>query len=314
MRDSAARSDTQLLQRLHRETALNLEMMFTSSLIQWLYNSRMPMTTKSLYGIAISLLLFSRVAVGQISVIGELSYDRQVKPGEVYEGSLTLRNESDVPQEAKVYQTDYLFHADGTNLYADPGSTPRSNAKWITFSPSDVVLPPHATAPVTYRVSVPRDSLGTLQGSYWSMLMIEGIPSGSPESSLPQDRAKKVMGIIQSIRYGVQIASHVEHSGKKEIRFMDAKLVQGNEGGKVFQLDIENIGNVGMRPDVRVELYNQQGDLKGKYAGIKYRLYPGTSTRQLIELDKDLQGDYKALVIVDDGGDDIFGAQYTLEF
>ena len=144
--------------------------------------------------------------------------------------------------------------------------------------------------------------------------MIEGIPPGSPESSLPPDPSKKEMGIIQSIRYGVQIASHVEHTGKKEIHFMEAKLVQGQEGEKFLQLDIENTGQIGMRPDVRVELYNQQGDLKGKYAGIKYRLYPGTSTRQMIALEKNLQGDYKALVIVDDGGDDIFGAQYTLEF
>ncbi len=269
---------------------------------------------KSSCRMVIGLVLFNHHASGQISVIGELSHDRQVMPGEVYEGSLTLRNETEEPQEAKMYQTDYLFFADGTNNYADPGTTPCSNARWITFSPSSVVIPPQGSTEVQYRVSVPNDSPAALQGSYWSMLMIEGIPYGSPESSLPQSGSKKQMGIRQSIRYGVQIASHVANTGRKDIRFLDAKLVPGQEGRLALQLDIENTGEIGMHPDVRVELYNEQGVLEHTYTGIKYRLYPGTSVRQMIELEKIPQGNYRALIVIDDGGDDIFGAQYTLEF
>src|SRR4030042_877971 len=47
------------------------------------------------------------VCVGQISVVGDLSQDREAVPGEKYEGSILLRNDESEPQEAKIYQTDY---------------------------------------------------------------------------------------------------------------------------------------------------------------------------------------------------------------
>ena len=69
-----------------------------------------------------------------------------------------------------------------------------------------------------------------------------------------------------------------------------------------------------MRPDVYVELFNEQGASLGKFSGLKYRIYPGTSVRQLIDVSTVPKGTYKALIVVDAGGDDVFGAQYTLKF
>ena len=62
----------------------------------------------------------------QISVRSGLSDDREAVSGMVYEGTILIKNETDEPQQAKIYQTDYLFFYDGTNLFAEPGSTPRS--------------------------------------------------------------------------------------------------------------------------------------------------------------------------------------------
>ncbi len=71
----------------------------------------------------------------QVSIIGELSQDKEAYPGDVYSGTIVIRNDTNEPQEAKVYQTDYTFQFNGTNNYGEPGMLPRSNAKWITFSP-----------------------------------------------------------------------------------------------------------------------------------------------------------------------------------
>src|SRR3989338_6764887 len=89
---------------------------------------------------AVILCLSVSTLVGQISVIGELSQDREAKPGETYTGSIIVRNDSNELQEAKAYQTDYRFHFDGTNEYGDPGSHARSNGKWVSFSPAQMVL------------------------------------------------------------------------------------------------------------------------------------------------------------------------------
>lgn len=263
-----------------------------------------------------ALFVFLSTTQAQISVIGELSQDRETRPGEKYDGVIVVKNDTNEPQEAKIYQTDYLFHFSGTNNYGEPGTMPRSNAKWVTFSPSYLTVPPQSTVTVNFTVTIPPTMAdGTkLVGTYWSMLMVEGIAKGSAESSAPKDPKKAQMGISQTIRYGIQIATHIAQTGTKQINFVDAKMITRAEGGRFLQVDIENTGDLGLRPDVYVELFDDKGASKGKYPGVKYRLYPGTSVRQLIDLTSVPAGNYKAVVVVDAGGEDVYGAQYTLKF
>lgn len=253
-------------------------------------------------------------ARGQLSVIGELSQDRDARPGEKYEGIIIVRNDTDEPQEAKAYQTDYLFYFNGTNNYGEPGSAARSNARWVTFSPASFVVPPQSSVTVNYTITVPADNMGApLVGSYWSMLMIEGIGKGSAESTLPPDPGKTQMGIQQTIRYGIQLATHIAETGEKKISFLNAQLVTKDDGGRFLQVDIENTGDLGIRPEVYVELFDESGASVGRYEGNRFRMYPGTSVRQMINLSKAPLGNYRALVVVDTGGDDVFGAQYTIK-
>jgi hypothetical protein len=272
---------------------------------------------KSLFNLSLLLLFIPMVTVSvfaQVSVIGELSQDKDANPGETYNGVIVVRNDMNEPQEAKVYQTDYSFQSDGTNNYGEPGTLPRSNAKWIAFSPSYLTIPPLSTMSINYTVTVPKDLNGKkLVGTYWSMLMVEGIQKGSAESSLPQKDKKAQMGIMQTIRYGIQIATSITGTGTKMVKFLSTSI--DTTGGKRgLRIDIANTGEIGMRPDVYVELFNAQGNSLGKFSGVKYRMYPGTSVRQLIDIAGVPAGTYKALIVVDAGGDDRFGAQYTLKF
>ena len=249
----------------------------------------------------------------QVSVIGELTQEKETRPGDRYEGTILVKNDTKEPQEAKIYQTDYLFKYDGTNEYGEPGSAPRSNASWIGFSPSYLTLPPEGSVEVSFTVTVPLNAQGhPLIGTYWSMLMVEGIAQGSPESSA--HRKKGEMGIQQTIRYGIQIVSHIAQTGTKKIEFLDTKLVAKPEGGRILQVDIENTGDIGVRPEMYAELFNEKGASQGRFPGVRYRIYPGTSVRQIIDLSTVPAGTYKVMVVVDAGGDDVYGAQYTLKF
>jgi len=250
----------------------------------------------------------------QVSIIGELSQDKDALPGDVYTGTIVIRNDTNEPQEAKVYQTDYTFQFNGTNNYGEPGVIPRSNAKWIAFSPAYVTLPPQGTMAVNFTVTVPKDTAKKLIGTYWSMLMIEGIQKGSAESSVRPKDAKAQMGIMQTIRYGIQIATTIVKTGTKKVQFVGHDVIKKEDGKRILQIDIENTGEIAMRPDVYVELFNEQGVSLGKYPGVKYRIYPGTSVRQSIDVSSVAQGTYKALIVVDAGSDDVFGAQYALKF
>jgi hypothetical protein len=215
-------------------------------------------------------------------------------------------------QEAKIYQHDYTFHFSGTNTYGEPGTLPRSNARWITFSPAFVTLPPNATVAVNFTVNVPRDTVGALHGTYWSMLMVEGVRRGSAESST-RDPQRTEMGISQTIRYGIQIATNIAGTGEPNVRFIDSKLMKQEDGSRVMQVDVENSGDRYMRPEVYVELFDEYGLSRGRYTTSQFRLYPGTSVRYRFDLSSAPTGTFKALVVVDAGGEEAFAAQYTLQ-
>ncbi len=143
--------------------------------------------------------------------------------------------------------------------------------------------------------------------------MVEGIQKGSAESSIRPKDAKAQMGIMQTIRYGIQIATTISKTGEKKIQIVDHKIIKKEDGKRILQIDVENIGEIAMRPDVYVELFNEQGTSLGKFPGVKYRIYPGTSVRQSVDISSVGRGTYKALVVVDAGGDDVFGVQYTIK-
>lgn len=260
-----------------------------------------------------ALLLPAPPAGAQITVIGDLSNDMQAQPGGTYTGSLLLKNETAEPQEAKIYQTDYLFYRDGTTLYGEAGSSPRSNARWITFAPAYAIIPAGQTATLDYTVRVPASLDGRpLTGTYWSMLMIEGIPRGSAESAAGRGAARGALGIEQRLRYGLQIATHIAGTGTRSFAFLDARLVKGTGKERTLEVDLENNGELGARPDVYAEVFDASGASKGRFPGAPFRMYPGTSVRQRIDLSALPAGDYRVLVVVDAGGEDALAAEYTI--
>ena len=273
------------------------------------------MKTHGLLAALVVLASFTALdGYAQISVRSSLSDDREAVSGMVYDGSIQIKNETGEPQQAKIYQTDYLFFYDGTNLFGEPGSTPRSNAGWIQFSPSVLTLPPYETLPVQYVVTVPVAIEGQpLEGTYWSMLMIESIASDSPESTLPSAPDEGQYGVRQVIRYGVQVASHVNGTGRRTVAFASPELVQEKDGSTSLRLNIENTGSLLIRPTVWVKLYDISGASRGRLEGTENRIYPGTSVQQRINLGDLPEGTYKALVVVDAGGDNVYGTEYTLE-
>jgi len=248
-------------------------------------------------------------AEASVSVIGSLTHEKIAQPGETYEGSIVINNSDSEPKEVKIYQTDYLFFSDGRNEYGDPGKGPRSNATWITFGPKRIVVPAKESTKVNYKVKVPQDAGNT--GTYWSVLMVEGVGKESPESSLPSKNKPKI-GVQTILRYGIQIVTQIGDTGSRKMKFLDSRLMK-EHGNVFFQVDIENTGDRWLRPSLWVELYNEEGNYIGKFEGGRLRVYPGTSVRYKVPLGIASRGKYKALVVADCGGEDVFGGVYAIK-
>ncbi len=238
-----------------------------------------------------------------------LSVEKTVAVGEAYRGTIALTNHGSEPQNVIVYQTDYLFFSDGSNQFGAAGELERSNAGWIKFSPHQIEVPPNQSSWISYEVQVPNDS--SLIGTYWSLLMVEQI-SQSADSAVKLRRNQS--GIRQVMRYGIQCISHVGSSGLHRLQFTGTQLIEGENGEKELQVDVENMGQRWAVPTAWAELYSSTGDHLGRFESEKKRIFPGTSVRFRISLGNIPTGKYKALVVLDNGDQDVLGAKYDLDF
>ena len=247
-------------------------------------------------------LLVPAAAAAQVSVVSSTLEERAAAPGEQYTGTVRVRNTSGQPQQARISQSDYRFLADGRTFYEQAGSSPRSNAGWMTFSPSRLTLAPGEEATVSYTVRVP--AAQNPRGSYWSVLMVETV----------DDRAAAVragrVGIEPAIRYAVQLATHV---GQAERRIaLEGARVARDDGAPALVVNVVNTGEQADRLDLRVELFDAEGTPAGRLTSSRGLVYPGSSIHQRFDLGQLAPGTYRALLVVDTGSDDVFGAEYTI--
>jgi hypothetical protein len=236
-----------------------------------------------------------------IRVIGGLTREMTLQPGDRVQSKILLQNQSDRPQQVKVFQTDYLFYASGVNDYGKPGSGPRSNATWISFAPRLITLSGRELLPIDYIVQVPQKP--ELAGTYWSLLMIEPIAAEKLE---PKPGA---VGIDTVLRYAVQIVTNIGQTGTRALQFKDRRLALEGAPPRL-QIDVENTGERWLRPLLWAEFYDHTGADLGRFPAQQLRIYPGCSARFQFELSSLPHGDYTALVVGDNGDEYVFGARY----
>lgn len=255
-------------------------------------------------------LLVAYQVEARVELISNMTDERVANPGDVYRGTIGLRNTGPSQGEAKLYQTDYSFSASGENDYGEKGQLPRSNANWISLSREIVTIPPNGIAQVEYELKVP-DSAG-LSGTYWSMIMVEPIGEDSAESA--GDAQEKALALRQIIRFGIQVVTQVGKAGKSALVFTNPTLLPGDEGNKrSFAIDVENTGERWLKPGLWLELYSHSGTPIGKFESQARRLYPNTSARFRFDLGQIASGKYLGLVVADGTGDNLFGANVELE-
>ncbi|HXT16291.1 MAG TPA: hypothetical protein VN706_11715 [Gemmatimonadaceae bacterium] len=259
------------------------------------------------------VLAFASVAVlpvsvrAQIVVLSNTVEERIAAPGERYTSTIIIVNPSTEPQTARIYQTDYQFAADGTGQFNDPGTTLRSNAGWVTPQTTQIVVPANGRVAVPYTVVVPKTD--SLKGTYWSAIMVEGQTAQPGKSG-----AKPTVELGSVMRYAIQVATHIQMSGTRAVKFVDPGVVKTTDGTATFDVDVLDNGDRGYRPTLWVEIYDANGVLQAKAKQTRGLLYPGSSIRQHFVLGKLTPGTYKAMLFADTGDEAVIAAQYDVKY
>ena len=269
----------------------------------------MTMSLARMIGAGVLAGLAALPALGaQIAVVGSTVEERVAAPGETYVGTIVVRNQTQQDQPVRIYQTDYLFYADGTSHFNEVGTAPRSNGRWITPTVRSLMVPPSSEMTVSYTVKVPAGD--SLAGTYWSAIMVEGAPTEAGRSS----GGRPQVGLGAVVRYAVQVATHIRTTGSRKVAFANSRFLTNPDSTQGFELDVRNEGERAYRPTVWIEVYDDQGSLKANARQERGLLYPGTSLKQVFDLGRLAPGTYRAVVFADSGEDAVFAAQFTLKF
>jgi hypothetical protein len=196
----------------------------------------------------------------------------------------------------------------GLTIYGDPGTSPRSNAGWISLGPRRVRVPPRSTARVHYRITVPETL--SLRGTYWSIIMVEPVTSAGSQL-VPDETGRNLLGVETVVRYGIQIVTDIGDAGNRQIRFLGKRLIEVGDT-RMLEIDIENVGEWWLSPDFYLEIYDESGRRSHRFEGGRKRIYPGCSVTHQVDLTDVPAGSYTALAILDNREEDVFGAQYNL--
>lgn len=260
------------------------------------------------------LLLSAHVAVAQIEVTSPSVIEHAARPGERFEGAIVVHNTSAVEQDVRVYQTDYQFSADGRSAFPQPGTLSRSNARWISLTPSRFRIGALGTVRVGYVAEVP-SAVAPSPGSFWSVVMIEAISAGSPELSRSNAPTRARLGLAVAVRHAVQIAVNVDGANARvAMQLGNSKLSTSPAGTRQLALDALNSGELAVHPMLRLEVLDDAGHCVARAEQQRGLVYPGSSVHQQFDLGPIPSGTYHAVVVADTGGDELFAAKFTLQF
>jgi hypothetical protein len=121
-----------------------------------------------------AVFLFSAIPVFAATIqIDSPKIELNLAPGETYSGEILAENPTDQDLKLNIYLQDWVYLPDksGEKRFDAIGSLPFSASKWITFNPSEAVVPPFGKMSVRYTIQVPAEATG---GNY-SVLFFETI-------------------------------------------------------------------------------------------------------------------------------------------
>lgn len=245
-------------------------------------------------------ILLSARAEAALLLNGELTHEYTTAPGQQLSGMVEVQNNGAQAIELLVTQADS----------APDGSTshhPRSNRSWVYLTQDRLLLQPGTTEQISYTIAVPA---GKGSGTYWSGINIEPVTAES--QTPPAQPGQVTVGVKQKVRYSVSLLTHIGQGAGKVV--FGKPTLQNTQGGdKLLQLNLANQGIFHSRPELSMEVFDQNGRTLGTWHGNKRGLFPGVSKTFEIPLHNLAPGQYKALLMAEDANSGrTFGADMQL--
>ena len=166
-----------------------------------------------------------------------------LEPGSVIEDEALVINSGSVPITLDFYAADGITAQNGGTAFTNKGNLSTGGNKgvseWLSFSIIEVSLDPGEEVLVPFTLTVPQDAS---PGQHIAGLVVEAPPSISGSGSAEEGEAQIVVAVVH--RVGVAVVIDVPGPRQPGLEIVDAKLVQQNDEGAIFRVDLRNSGNI----------------------------------------------------------------------
>ncbi|MGB0848769.1 MAG: hypothetical protein ACPGSM_18695, partial [Thiolinea sp.] len=119
--------------------------------------------------------------------------------------------------------------------------------------------------------------------------------------------------ISQKMRYAVRILTDIGNQGGANLTFEPPRIEKNTGGERWFSVDIRNHGNRFTRPNVWLDVFDQQGRKVGKFKAESHAMYAGEKENFRINIAGLRSGSYKGLLAAEDNrSGQVFGSDINL--
>ena len=252
------------------------------------------------------LFLVSKLFAG-ITIVNGLTHIHDAKPGDKINGTIVIKN---INKEDSERVSILLKHIDQTcgkeGNYVDPKKFKRSIVNWISFNTTEKVIRPGRSFNLKYTIKIPKTykDLPLDFGSFWNTVLIQG-------NQVLSENTTQGVTINSKVRYGVQLIVNLGKKTNPELTFEQVRLSKYKDDVRLMQVKVENLGNFMVKPEVLIQLFNEDGTEAFKTNANIRKLYPNGCRIFNVYLEGVPKGKYEG-VLVADYGSDIFGINLTL--
>ncbi len=196
--------------------------------------------------------------------------DIKVKPGEKFQTSIRVTNNSDQAIEVESFVQDFVIGDDGmTPVPVKEGNSRWSLAKWLTLTPSNQFLAPKKTGIINVLIDVPEDAL---PGGHFAIITHQ--PAVGRAATAGSNSTSGVTQRVGTILYVTVEGEIAESAFIHDFKF---KPDVAEFGPLHFSYNLENQSDVHLKPKAYVDMYNMFGKKVATVQVEPNNVFPGSS-------------------------------------
>jgi hypothetical protein len=243
------------------------------------------------------IAVFAPMVLAQSIGLAPAQVVQTFRPGEPFEIELATVNSGAEAVEMGVEVTDFWYDGNNEKIFSPPGTSPRSAANWIQFTPEKFDVAPGAAQKMKAVITPPSDA----RGGYYAALFVDSKPrlsfrktsSGSP--------------VYTRMRVGCLVLLQAENTEEIKLEVRNATLTPPSSSNALkLRVPIFNNGNTHVFAQPTLAILDPDHKLIAKAQGDMKRLLPGQKDELSIDWAGDLKpGQYSGVLNVSYANDGI---------